>query len=182
MDVFSTSALHRLRQRLGRRQVVLGFGSAYLLSQIVLAILLHPLGSSRVLRLQTTLSATEFLDIVGMWQAQGLLPIYLRHYLLDFVHPLWYAVALSALLALVFDANRVPGQYNCLLLTPFVAGTLDLFENVCHLVFLSDLNHLPRAGVALSGFAGGLKWLLALGCLEAVVGMAVWRLYSRKPR
>ncbi len=169
---------HRLRARLSAWPVILVAGTIYLASQLGIAWLLGEIEPATVLRLQTTLSPETFTKIVASLRESGLITSYWRHYLLDFVHPLCYALFLSACLARAFDANAVPARYDILLLIPFIAGGLDLVENLAHVLFLLQPEAIVAPLVALSGLAAIGKWLLVALSMSVTAGLAGRRGFS----
>jgi hypothetical protein len=172
------SDLACVHRRLGDTRLILALGAAYLVSQATIASILHDLDPVVVLRLQTTLSVEVFTSILDRWRAAGLLPTYWRHYWLDFPHPFLYGTLLAAALARAFDANGLDARFDRLLLVPFVAGALDLVENLCHVAMLLDTRLVTAPMVVASGLAANLKWIGALGSTVAVPALfahAWWR-------
>ena len=156
------------------------FGILYFASQIKIASIVHPLGID-MLRIQTTLSSETFKAIASGWIASGQINIYYQHFHYDNIHPLWYSIFLSLLIARTFKINGVNPKFNFIILTPFVAGICDLFENMMHLYFLADLNRATPALVALSGTATNTKWFLSLSGVALVsVLVAVWFVKKKK--
>lgn len=166
-------ALSGLRHALASRWIVVGFGVAYLVSQVLIARILHPLDPLDVLRAQTTLHAPVVREIFARWGASGLLDAYVRHYSLDFVHPALYAIFLGASLSLLLDRNRLSSSWDVVLLMPIVAALCDLFENVSHVAFLADEANLTPAWVAASGVAAITKWLLAGSSIVLIAILAL---------
>jgi len=156
------------------------FGILYFASQIKIASIVHPLGID-MLRIQTTLSSDTFKAIASGWIASGQINIYYQHFYYDNIHPVWYSIFLSLLIARTFKINGVNPKFNFIILTPFVAGICDLIENMMHLYFLADLNRATPALVALSGTATNTKWFLSLSGVALVsVLVAVWFVKKKK--
>jgi hypothetical protein len=156
------------------------FGILYFASQIKIASIVHPLGID-MLRIQTTLSSETFKAIASGWIASGQINIYYQHFYYDNIHPLWYSIFLSLLIARTFKINGVNPKFNFIILTPFVAGICDLIENMMHLYFLADLNRATPALVALSGTATNTKWFLSLSGVALVfVLVVVWFVKKKK--
>lgn len=149
----------------------------YLVSQAVIGAILHPLGAVNVIRAQTTLSAETWLSFARAWESAGLLYRYRAHFLVDFIHPLWYALALAAAIAWGLQRNGAPAAWDRSLLLPVVAAVMDVVENVCHLVFLSDLDAVSRSLVVVSATASNTKWVLAAA---SVVLASVLALRARR--
>lgn len=156
------------------------FGLVYFLSQTVIAVLVHPLGSN-FLAAQTTLSADRVREILGEWRRADLLQVYVAHYRFDMIHPFWYGTFLSAMLAKGFNANQVSPRFNAVLLLPFVAAACDLTENLMHLSFLADRENITESRVIFGNGAALLKWALAFACTMTVAGLTVRRIV-RGPR
>lgn len=166
-------ALDAFRRWAGSGRVIAVFGGAYVVSQVIIASILHPLGPLAVLRVQTALSPPVVQQTFAKWRTDALLDTYARHYYFDFPHPVLYAVFLSAVLAWLLNRNRLSATWNAALLLPLAAAACDLFENVSHLAFLSDGVNMTPTWVAVSGIAAITKWLLAGGSLGLIAVLAV---------
>ena len=149
------------------------FGIIYFTSQFIIGSIMHPLGVGNFLALQTTLSSDTFKEIASGWIASGQIGIYYKHFYFDNFHPIWYSIFLSLLIARTFKTNCVNPRFNFILLTPFVAGICDLFENTMHLYFLGDLGRATPTLVALSGTATNIKWFLAFFSLGVVIVLTI---------
>jgi len=171
--------LASLRHHLASWWIILGFGAAYFLSQAAIGARVHALGAD-MLRVQTTLSAETVRAIFAKWDAAGLVDVYSSHYSYDMVHPLWYGVFLTALLARGFDANRVPASRNALLLLPFVAAVCDLLENLIHLTFVADRANITTSAVLIANGAALTKWAIAGGSVVAVAALTLNALRRRE--
>lgn len=158
----------RLRGVLSSWNLILIFGVIYVLSQATLYFILQPMGSAQVFRLQTTLSPETFSAILEQWREADLLGRYAMHYYFDFVHPLWYALFLSAMLAVALDANDVAAGWNAVLWVPFLAGALDLVENLVHVYYLTGGHPPTILPVMIGGLAAIAKWTL-VGVLSVAV-------------
>lgn len=158
----------RLRNTVGNWKTIAILGIAYGVSQAIIGSILHPLGTSTVLELQTTLSVETFSQIIEQWRTAGMLDTYWRHYLLDFIHPALYGGFLAAMLAKGFDLNNVDARHDNALLVPVIAGALDLVENLCHVAMLTTPSNINAPLVVLGGTAANLKWLLVLGSLVSI--------------
>lgn len=158
-----------IRASLTNTKLIVALGVAYLVSQAVIASILHELDPPTVLRLQTTFSVEVFRSILAQWSDAGLIDTYWSHYRLDFLHPFLYSALLAALLARALDTNGLGPRYDRVLLIPFVAGALDVVENLSHVVMLWDQTRIAQPLVAVSGLAANLKWLGALGSLSAAM-------------
>lgn len=153
--------LSSYRGRFGTTKAVLVLGSIYLASQIIIGSIIHDMGSLDFLKAQTTFSRTTYVEQVKQWQDQGLMDNYRRHFYFDFLHPLWYALFLSAFMAAGFNRNRLSSKSNWLLCLPFIAGAMDLIENCFHVRFISDVDTIPSWMIAVSASAANIKWVLA---------------------
>ena len=151
------------------------FAFIYFTSQIIIGSILHKVGTLDALALQTTLCSEKFKAIVLEWMASGRIEFYYQHFYLDFIHPVWYSIFLSLLIARAFKMNNVNPKFNWVVLTPFVAGLCDIFENAMHVYFLADLDRATPLLVALSGLATNTKWILSLSVTAmAIVLIAYW--------
>ncbi|MFW6066908.1 MAG: hypothetical protein ACOC97_01110 [Myxococcota bacterium] len=170
----------RARARLASWRVVGVFGGIYLVSQAALGAILQEVGSAEVLQLQTTLSPETFAAILEQWRDAGLLDTYASHYYLDFVHPVWYSALLAALLAKALDANDAPARWNAILAVPFIAGGLDVVENLVHVYYLATGDAPTTGPVVMSGLAANTKWTLAGLSLAAAAALGVRAMERRR--
>jgi len=145
----------------GTTKAVLVLGTIYLASQIVIGSIIHDMGSLEFLKAQTTFSKTTYVEQVRQWQERELMGNYRRHFHFDFLHPLWYALFLSAFMAAGFNRNGLPSKINWLLCLPFIAGLMDLIENCFHVRFISDVDTIPSWMIMVSASAANIKWALA---------------------
>ncbi len=152
----------RLRAALGRRSSIFTFAAIYLVSQAAILAILDPLGTDKVLQLQTTFSAETFAAIKAGWVQAGLLENYWRHFLFDFVHPLWYGLFLASLLAGGMNFAGMSSRYDPVVLVPFVAGACDFVENSVHVWFLLDPTMVANPWVPISATFTNIKWFLFL--------------------
>jgi len=169
----SRPSLDGARRHLSSKGLLALFGGIYLVSQTVIAILVHPLGTDQMVGLQLTgFSAADYRDTFGAWEAAGRMPFYHAHLIFDDLHWLWYAIAGSVLLALSLDAARLSDRWNRVLLFPPLAGLQDCVENGLQHVFLSQpgyaalIDPLP----AISTLASIGKWTLFLGSILLIAG------------
>lgn len=91
-----------------------------------------------------------------------MLDLYKKHFFFDFPHPIWYSVVLISFISKIFNLNNTNTRFNYLILFPFFAGLLDLFENILHLIILSDINNISKQTVIISGIASNIKWVFLL--------------------
>jgi hypothetical protein len=161
-----------LRKRLSSWRVISIVGAIYLVFQVVVATILHPLDALTVLKLQTSFSADVFVDIVQGWRDTGLIDAYGQHFYFDFILPILYSILMCAVLSKCFDANGIQNRYDTLLLLPFVAAGCDFIENVSHVVFLLNSDAITPTAVALSAFVCNMKWMLVLGFLIAITALS----------
>ncbi len=165
--------LKKLRGSLNSGRLVLIFAIIYVISQVIIAIILHPVGTSNVFSLQTSFSAEFMRDTLEAWRQSGVLAAYQTHFLLDFIHPAWYAIALMAGLASVFTRASIPDRWNFFLLFPLIAGVCDLIENISHVMFIGNADAITGAAVAISALAAWLKWILVVVSLVTVIAVLV---------
>jgi hypothetical protein len=177
--------LTRARELLAHKGLLALFGSIYLVSQVVIAVLVHPLGTRRMVGLQLSgFSAADYRSTFAAWEAAGTMPFYRAHLIFDDLHWIWYAIALSAFLALALKAARLSAGWNFVLLFPVLAGIQDCIENGLQHVFLSQpgysamIDPLP----AISTAASIGKWILFIGSflLIGALYLRAWRLPERR--
>jgi len=137
--------LDNYRNRFGVTRVVVIFGIIYCIFQVIIGAIIHDLNPLLFVKAQTTFSKAVYLELLHGWQNAGLMPSYFHHFYLDFFHPFFYAVFLSALMAKAFNINTVSSRYNWLLqktnkafpdldsIESYLDGLLDSFENALSL-------------------------------------------------
>jgi hypothetical protein len=150
-----------IRSKLGATRIVIIFGIIYFISQTIIGLILHDLNPWLFVKAQTTFSKDVYLALLNQWEQTGLMSNYWHHFYLDFFHPIWYAVFLSALMAKAMTLNELSGRHNWLLLLPFVAGLMDLVENCFHVIFISDVHAITLQKIFISALAANIKWGLA---------------------
>ena len=176
------SLLAWLRRTLDETWVLVFSGAIYLVSQVAIGAILSFVGVRDFVWLQCCgVSAAGYLDLFQTWQAQGVLPFYQAHLVVDRVHWIWYTVLLMAAIARVLNAGNAGERHNWLLLLPAGAGLADWLENQFQAIFLSSpdfatvLDPLPLV----SALASNLKWLLVAVSIGIVVAVG-WS--SRRQR
>lgn len=175
--------LNNYRNKLGVTRMVVISGLIYFVSQAIIGFIIHDLNPWLFVKAQTTFSKEVYLELLHGWQNAGLMPKYFHHFYLDFFHPFFYAVFLSALMAKAFNLNAVSSRYNWLLAIPFIAGFMDLVENGFHLSFISDVSSITQTKITLSAFASNTKWALAgISLLIALIIFAMHRTTLKKGR
>jgi hypothetical protein len=173
-----------ISQKSDSNLIIAIFGIIYFASQIKIASIVHPLGID-MLRIQTTLSSDTFKEIASGWIASGQIGLYYKHFYFDNFHPIWYSIFLSLFIARAFKINNINPKFNFIILTPFIAGICDFFENMMHLYFLADLQRATPALVALSGLATNTKWFLALSGVAIVsilIGISIMKNFITKKK
>lgn len=183
MNIFSR-AENFISKKSDSNLIIAIFGIVYFASQIAIASIVHPLGID-MLRIQTTLSSVTFNEIASGWIASGQIGNYYKHFYFDNFHPVWYSIFLSLLVARAFKINNINPKFNFMILTPFIAGICDFFENMMHLYLLADLKRATPVWVALSGLATNTKWFLALSGVAIVsilIGIGVVKTFITKQK
>ncbi len=167
-------SLNKIRQKIGNWKIVIIFGILYIISQLIIVSILHNLDTKQVFELQTTFSSDTFHEIINSWKNNGILGFYKKHFIFDFPHPIWYSIFFGSFMSKLFHLNLVGEKYNYLILLPFIAGILDLLENILHVVIvLSDISNISKIAVLISGMATNLKWFFAFVSLFIIVVMII---------
>lgn len=164
--------LGRYRNAIGQRWLVMLFAGIYIVSQAIIIVLLEQVGSDQAAKLQLFgFTADYYLETFNSWESAGTMAFYKAHLFIDAVHPIWYTLTLSALLALSMNGKELDHKHNRLLVLPMLVGLCDTLENSIQLVFLSDPSYvtvvdpLPLISTLLSL----TKWTLA----SVVIGLIV---------
>ncbi len=152
-----------------QRKFFLATTLIFLISQITIITILHRLGTLTVLELQTTFSPDRFLEIIRQWESEGILYLYNRHFYFDHIHPLWYSLFGSSLLAITFNRGQFKSRVRIFLLAPFLAGFCDVMENQFHVWFLADLTRVTSVTLTISAFFCWMKWILLVMILGFVL-------------
>jgi hypothetical protein len=162
--------LEPYRTKISAVRWIVFFGLLYFASQAAIGAILKDLDPALFLKAQTTFSRETFLDLIHKWQQAGLMDKYRQHFYLDFFHPLWYGLFLSALLARGFNLNGVAARQNWLLLSPFLASVMDLTENCFHVKFIANPEAVTQWMITISALATNIKWAIAgLSVMTAAV-------------
>lgn len=164
------------RERMAYWWIALGFGAIYLISQVTIGVVLEHIGPLDIGRLQVTgFTAEYYRETFARWQSTGAMAFYRAHFIFDGIHWLWYALSLTAFLAIGMRANAVSSTYDWILALPLVAGLCDCYENHVQLIFLSDptyqtvVDPLPL----LSTVASITKWSLVALILVTILALSV---------
>jgi hypothetical protein len=172
-------SLQSARGFLAHKGLLVLFGTIYLVSQVIIAILVDPLLPERMVGLQVTgFAASDYVATFATWQAEGTMPFYHAHLIFDDVHWIWYSVFLSVALAISLDAARLSDRWNFVLTFPVIAGVNDWFENGLQHVFLSraDYQTIIDPLPAISTTVSIIKWIFFLGSFLLIGWMQARRL------
>ena len=145
-------------------------GAAYLVSQMIIARILEPIGRETFLKLQLCFSEPFYLDTFRAWEATGQMAAYRAHFFMDAFHPVWYTLFLISLLGWVLNSRGLSDRWNWMLILPIAAGLSDELENLMQGFFLSGIG-ITQPLVILSSMFSLAKWTLAfisLGLFFAV--------------
>lgn len=162
------------RDKIAALPIIVIFGVLFVISQTIIGIIIHDLNPLLFIQAQTTFSKDVFVDLLAQWQQAGLMSNYAHHFYPDFLHPVWYAVFLCALMAKAMNLNQISPKFNFLLLAPVVAGLLDLVENIFHVLFISDNAAITQPRIFASALSANLKWGLA-GISILIIGFLFLR-------
>lgn len=172
-----SNLLNRYFEVVSKSKFLMISAIVFLISQVSIALILDPLGGPTVFELQTTFSPARFLEIINQWQANDLMDDYYAHYTFDHVHPIWYSIFLSSLLAFSMKRDGMDVKYHILLLVPFIAGACDVFENLTHIWLLEDLTRLETSTFYIAAAACWVKWVGFIGSfIFALVTFIKYRL------
>jgi len=167
-----------IRKKLNEPRLAILFGCLFLVSQLVIAYIIAPLDSSKLIQLQTTFSVATFQAIIAEWRVYDILYLFFIHQYLDlFLHPIFYSLFLGSTLALSMNFAKVEAKYNFTLFLPFIAGLCDVFENSMHLLLLTETELINTFTVGLSACFANSKWLLCGICILLIIiwTMKGWR-------
>lgn len=157
--------LEKARSRLANRWLLALFGGIYVVSQVVIATIVHPLDTKKMVGLQIMgFSAETYKRVFSEWETAGTMPFYRAHLIFDDIHWVWYSIALSCLLAICMNAARAKNRWNIALLLPPLAGLQDCLENTMQHVFLSSPTYVaiidPLPAISAAASIG--KWIMFL--------------------
>lgn len=145
--------------------------AAYGLSQLLIAILLWPVRRD-LPRLQSTTDPAVFRSVMGRWDLHQR-NRYLLHLLPDTLHPLLYAVSLTAAARASLSPSDPRWAHAALHMAPAGAALCDLVENAFHARFLSDPGTITRRSARISGTLTRTKWVLALGTATVLLARTI---------
>ena len=162
-----------LRENLNSPALIIISGALYILSQALMFYILHPIGSGNVLKLQVCFSDELVRETIEAWKNEGILVNYQRHFIPDFLHPLWYGVFLASLMAWLFAKRGAAGYLDLFFIFPLSAALLDILENVCHLFFITDIKNVSPFLSDVSAAASTLKWAFSLASIVVIIVFAL---------
>ncbi len=172
-------SLRSARTFLSNKSLLALFGAVYLVSQVIIAVIIDPLLTERMVGLQVTgFTPADYRATFAAWEAEGLMPFYHAHLIFDDIHWVWYTIFLSVCLALSLDATHMSERWNIVLVFPLVAGINDWFENGLQHVFLStpDYQMIIDPLPMISTTASIIKWIFAIGSIILIGALQLRRL------
>jgi hypothetical protein len=175
-------SLKSTREFLSHKGLLALFGGIYLVSQVIIAITVHPLVTERMIGLQVTgFTPADYLATFAAWEAEGVMGFYHGHLIFDDIHWVWYAIFLSVALAMSLDAAKLSDRWNIVLTFPLIAGICDWFENGLQHMFLSGEGYqmVMQPLTAISTMASIIKWIFAFGAIFLILGIQLSRLGSK---
>lgn len=172
--------VEQFKNRFGNPRAILLLGLLYLCLQAIIVVGLQHLGTASFFSAQTTFSMDVYLRYLHGWQEAGLMGYYRGHYRYDFILPFLYSLFLAAILSFALMRNGLGGKWNALVPLPFVAGALDLVENVFHLFFINAPESITPVTIFASALAANLKWGLSGIAIVAAVALLLRAWISRR--
>lgn len=175
-------SLKSVRDFLSHKGLLVLFGGIYFVSQVIIAVTLEPLVTTRMVGLQVTgLTPADYLATFAAWEDEGVMGFYHGHLIFDDIHWVWYTIFLSAALAMSLDATHLSDRWNVVLLFPLIAGVCDWFENGLQHMFLSggDYQMVIQPLTAISTTASIIKWIFAFAAIFLIAGIQLSRFGSR---
>ena len=106
------------RNKVGNTRMVLLSGLVYIVSQAIIASIIHELNPLLFLKAQITFSKEVYLSILQGWARDGLMLKYFYHFYLDFFHPIFSEPFSPTFFSLV--PARVLAWRQCLMKRSFV--------------------------------------------------------------
>ncbi len=138
-------------------------GILYFTSQIVIMIILEPLGNENILRFQLMFDEKGMADLLWAWGQPGI-DTFKSHFYLDFIHPILYGsfmfftmLYIKTGLTGAIGKGAIPGY--CYI--PLAAAAFDLAENVLELTILGQYPDLSGVLVFMTALVSLCKWTLA---------------------
>lgn len=150
-------------------------GVLYIVSQTTIGMILHPVGTDLAFRFQLATDRLTALDVLSTWGPEGRAQ-FIKHFRLDFIHPLLYGGLLWCLLRrFLVNSSRSP-----ILWLPLTAALCDELENLFELRILWQLDRVSDLTVLLSGTLAWTKWSLAALCV-LLVAVGIVRTLVKRP-
>ena len=119
----------------------------------------------------------DYDSVTGIWQTIWLEP--LPDVSIDMLHPVWYALFLSAALSKLFNVNSISKEYNISIWTPIIAGFCDFAENAIHAPFIYGVYSMSQPWIFMGASFATVKWVLAAGATTVCFGLCGSYLLSR---
>jgi len=136
--------------------------------QLLLFYILKPLPEHlNVLQVQFTWSPEKFNNILQSWSV-GQRQIFLSHYWVDFLYPLFYAMFFYSFLRESNVSRRVAQMFAA-------AGVFDLAENGFHLALIGGWLPITALSVPVAALLALVKWLLVSGFFIFSLGLLIFQ-------
>ena len=159
-----------LRNMLGQGWLALLAGLIFLISQGLIASILHEGNASSLLfQFQFTYDAASFSELLAHISDDQLAALQ-AHFHYDHIHPLWYGLLIMSLTAWLLKVNQLPARWDLLIILGAVPSVMDVIENSLHEPVFMGITAASQPAIALAGACATTKWLLAaLYSLFAIV-------------
>lgn len=136
-------------------------GCLYLLSQAALGAIFDRIGTAELFNMQVSFfSAEQYLQFFSQLNDQRLLDVYASHLHLDYLHPLWYALFATSVLAVLMERLQLSSKANVMLALPWLAAGCDAIENRIQQIFLLGDEHITDTLATLTTTASIAKWTI----------------------
>ena len=159
-----------IRSLFGHGWLALMSGVVYVISQSMIASVLHPSGADPLLlQFQFTYNATGFAALLSSITADQLAALQ-GHFAYDHIHPLWYGLLIVSLTAWLLKKNQLSARWDVLIWMGILPSVLDVIENTIHEPWFQGMAVPSDPLTAVAGVCATLKWsMAALYLLFAIV-------------
>lgn len=168
---------------LSQRRTAFLSGLAVIVLTLILIILdshIRNGGSLGIVHHQFSFTKGQALEVLSAWGPTGQ-SLFLKTIWLDYLYPLFYALFLSSLMAVILAPQLK--QYTGLsislaLMAPFMAAFFDIVENTYQIVQVQDGAGLPGWVFFMTSLTAVIKWFFILSS----VGLIFYFKYAKKRR
>lgn len=169
-----------LRARLGRGYWALLLTVIYLISQSLIAGVLHPVQADKLLlALQFSYNAADIQLLLNQASPEQIQALQ-AHFKYDGLHPIWYGLMIIALISWLMNLNRFSASANWMLWPAVLMSAADYVENHIHYPWFHLQQQATDPQALIAGASATFKWSLAALYLLLLFALTIRYFLNRK--